>query len=120
MDGPEHTSDAVERLTAWIRDYGHEKQPQFIADLRSVLKAVPRTAVRRIDQHGFMECRVCAAKAGTPALCESCLRNRERIWHLSEQLQQLKERPAKSQRFYTASQIFRRFIPGYGKSDDGE
>ena len=28
---------ATERLTAWIRDYGHEKQPAFIADLRVVL-----------------------------------------------------------------------------------
>ena len=28
---------ATERLTAWIRDYGHEKQPVFIADLRVVL-----------------------------------------------------------------------------------
>lgn len=30
---------AIERLTAWIRDFGHQKQPQFIADLTVVLAA---------------------------------------------------------------------------------
>ena len=32
--------DVVIRLRAWIRDYGHEKQPVFIADLKTVLDVI--------------------------------------------------------------------------------
>jgi hypothetical protein len=32
--------DVVGRLRAWIRDYGHEKQPVFIADLKMVLDVI--------------------------------------------------------------------------------
>jgi len=32
---------AVERLTAWIRDYGHLKESAFISDLQSVLGIKP-------------------------------------------------------------------------------
>lgn len=31
---------AAERLRAWLRDYGHEKQPAFVGDLKTVLDAV--------------------------------------------------------------------------------
>lgn len=31
-------AESVGRLEAWIRDYGHEKQPEFIADLKTVLE----------------------------------------------------------------------------------
>lgn len=37
--------DAINRLEAWVRNYGHEKQPVFIADLRAIIgtaKAVSR------------------------------------------------------------------------------
>ena len=33
---------ARERLTAWIRDYGEIKGPQFIADLQAVMAEVER------------------------------------------------------------------------------
>lgn len=32
--------DVVGRLRAWIRDYGDEKQPAFVADLKTVLDAI--------------------------------------------------------------------------------
>jgi len=32
----------------------------------------------------FLECLTCAAKAGTPLLCESCLNNRMVIFKLQE------------------------------------
>ena len=37
--------DTINRLEAWVRNYGHEKQPAFIADLRVLIgaaKAVSR------------------------------------------------------------------------------
>jgi hypothetical protein len=36
----EEITDVVGRLRAWIRDYGHEKQPVFIADLTTVLNVI--------------------------------------------------------------------------------
>lgn len=44
---------AVERLRAWIRDFGHLKQPVFINDLTmvlDVLKEQGKTAVGSITQ----------------------------------------------------------------------
>jgi len=32
--------DAIQRLTVWIREYGHEKQPAFIEDLTTVLETI--------------------------------------------------------------------------------
>lgn len=32
-----YAEDAISRLTAWIRDYGDQKEPVFIADLNAVL-----------------------------------------------------------------------------------
>lgn len=29
--------DTINRLEAWVRNYGHEKQPAFIADLRVLI-----------------------------------------------------------------------------------
>lgn len=37
--------DTINRLEAWVRNYGHEKQPAFIADLRVLIgtaKAISR------------------------------------------------------------------------------
>ena len=37
--------DTINRLEAWVRNYGHEKQPAFVADLRAIIgtaKAVSR------------------------------------------------------------------------------
>lgn len=34
------TLDAAGRLLAWIRNYGDEKQPVFIADLKTVLNTI--------------------------------------------------------------------------------
>ena len=31
--------DTINRLEAWVRNYGHEKQPAFIADLRVLIGA---------------------------------------------------------------------------------
>ena len=31
--------DEINRLEAWVRNYGHEKQPAFIADLRTLIGA---------------------------------------------------------------------------------
>jgi len=36
----ESVYDVVSRLRSWIRDYGHEKQPVFIADLKTVLDVI--------------------------------------------------------------------------------
>ena len=39
--------DVINRLEAWVRNYGHEKQPAFIADLRALIgaaKAAQRAA----------------------------------------------------------------------------
>ena len=29
--------DTINRLEAWVRNYGHEKQPAFIADLKTLI-----------------------------------------------------------------------------------
>ena len=37
--------DEINRLEAWVRNYGHQRQPEFIADLKTVIgtaKAVSR------------------------------------------------------------------------------
>ena len=31
--------DTINRLEAWVRNYGHEKQPAFIADLKTLIGA---------------------------------------------------------------------------------
>jgi hypothetical protein len=36
----ESVYDVVSRLRSWIRDYGDQKQPYFIADLKTVLDAI--------------------------------------------------------------------------------
>ena len=40
--------DEINRLEAWIRNYGHEKQPEFIADLRALIAAA-KNAVRAVE-----------------------------------------------------------------------
>ena len=40
--------DTINRLEAWVRNYGHEKQPAFIADLR-VLIGVAKAVNRAVD-----------------------------------------------------------------------
>jgi hypothetical protein len=40
--------DTINRLEAWVRNYGHEKQPAFIADLR-VLIGAAKTISRAVD-----------------------------------------------------------------------
>jgi len=36
----ELVDDAVSRLRAWIKDYGYQRQPEFIADLKTVLNLI--------------------------------------------------------------------------------
>ncbi len=36
----ESVCDVVSRLRSWIRDYGDQKQPYFIADLKTVLDVI--------------------------------------------------------------------------------
>ena len=40
--------DEINRLEAWVRNYGHEKQPAFIADLR-VLIGAAKTISRAVE-----------------------------------------------------------------------
>ena len=44
----------------------------------------------RPDDKGFVECAACAAKPGSPTLCDSCVHNRHVIHHLSWMLDSLK------------------------------
>lgn len=36
---PEEIAEAISRLEAWIRDFGHLKEPVFITDLKTVIEA---------------------------------------------------------------------------------
>ena len=40
--------DTVNRLEAWVRNYGHEKQPAFIADLQAIIRAA-KAVSRAVD-----------------------------------------------------------------------
>ena len=40
--------DTINRLEAWVRNYGHEKQPAFIADLK-VLIGAAKAVSRAVD-----------------------------------------------------------------------
>ena len=40
--------DTINRLEAWVRNYGHEKQPAFIADLKTVIDAA-KAVSRAVD-----------------------------------------------------------------------
>lgn len=40
--------DEINRLEAWVRNYGHQKQPEFIADLKTVIDAA-KAVNRAID-----------------------------------------------------------------------
>ena len=40
--------DEINRLEAWVRNYGHQKQPEFIADLKAVIDAA-KAVSRAID-----------------------------------------------------------------------
>ncbi len=63
--------DTINRLEAWVRNYGHEKQPAFIADLKVLIgaaKAVSRAVellqnledVTVTSGDGHLELMVCA------------------------------------------------------------
>lgn len=41
------------------------------------------------DPYEFRECETCAAKPGTPILCESCLHNRSLILHQEDEIERL-------------------------------
>ena len=41
--------EAISRLKAWIRDYGHEKQPEFICDLETVIGALEPATTGSLD-----------------------------------------------------------------------
>ena len=63
--------DTINRVEAWVRNYGHEKQPAFIADLKTLIKAA-KAAVRAVEMlqgledvtvtngDGHLELMVCA------------------------------------------------------------
>ena len=64
-------SETINRLEAWVRNYGHEKQPAFIADLKVLIgaaKAVSRAVellqgledVTVTSEDGHLELMVCA------------------------------------------------------------
>ena len=40
--------DEINRLEAWVRNYGHQKQPEFIADLQTLINAA-KTISRAVD-----------------------------------------------------------------------
>lgn len=40
--------DTINRLEAWVRNYGHEKQPAFIADLQTLI-CTAKAAGRAVD-----------------------------------------------------------------------
>ena len=40
--------DTINRLEAWVRNYGHEKQPAFIADLKTLISAA-KAVSRAVD-----------------------------------------------------------------------
>ena len=40
--------DEINRLEAWVRNYGHEKRPEFIADLRTLIGAA-KAISRAVD-----------------------------------------------------------------------
>ena len=40
--------DTINRLEAWVRNYGHEKQPAFIADLKTLIRSA-KTVSRAVD-----------------------------------------------------------------------
>ena len=47
--------EAISRLKAWIRDYGHEKQPVFIHDLETLIAALePQIDTLRADTTGIL------------------------------------------------------------------
>ncbi len=63
--------DTIDRLEAWVRNYEHEKQPEFIADLNTLIgtaKAVSRAVemlqgledVTVKSDDGTLELMVCA------------------------------------------------------------
>lgn len=85
-------SESVVRLRAWIRDFGHDKQPQFIADLEEVLaKAQPASEELRAEnerlrvehenvmdllRRSFMEhgdCKSGERYGGLPKACTACM-----------------------------------------------
>lgn len=51
---------------------------------------------RRAEMHEvdgeFQECAPCAAKRGSPELCQSCYSNRTLIWRLEESNRKLRRR----------------------------
>ena len=40
--------DTINRLEAWVRNYGHEKQPAFIADLQAIIRTA-KAVSRAVD-----------------------------------------------------------------------
>lgn len=43
---------------------------------------------------GFVECKICASKPGSPILCESCLSNRATIAQLNEKIKEMESSPS--------------------------
>ena len=40
--------DTINRVEAWVRNYGHEKQPAFIADLQAIIRTA-KAVSRAVD-----------------------------------------------------------------------
>ncbi len=40
--------DTINRLEAWVRNYGHQKQPAFIADLNTLIRTA-KAASQAVD-----------------------------------------------------------------------
>ena len=60
--------DEINRLEAWVRNYGHEKQPEFIADLRTLIAAA-KTISRAVELlQGLEDVSVTMDDEGSTAL----------------------------------------------------
>jgi hypothetical protein len=64
-------TEVAQRLECWIRDYRHEKQPAFIADLEAVLNSLKRqpSIAKEIEQillSDEFHAKLAAAFANTP------------------------------------------------------
>ena len=70
-------SEASERLRAWLRDYGDQKQPSFVADLTAVLDELDgRESPQDVWKDIVAESRKCRASwgIGFPVISAELLR----------------------------------------------
>jgi len=84
------TLQELKQFKPYMLDY---MRPRFSMLCDDIEKQLEKKKMKKITiKDDFKECKECSEKPGSPALCESCLYNRELVSLLKQEIEKLKKR----------------------------